>query len=124
VLRDQGQAAALVEAITAYDRELALLTMPGGLIAALAAGAGLRVVREGFADRAYRPDGSLVPRGQPGAVRTDPAEVAAQAVALVTGSPVPAESICVHGDTPGAVELARAVRRGLEHAGLAVAPFA
>jgi 5-oxoprolinase (ATP-hydrolysing) subunit A len=132
--RDPGQAGALVAAITAYDRELPLLTLPGGAAAAAAAAAGLAVVAEAFADRGYRPDGSLVPRGQPGAVRTDPAEVAVRAAAMVTrgivtaedGSDVPvrAESICVHGDTAGAVTLARAVRHGLEQAGVTVAPFA
>ncbi len=107
--------------------------MPGGHAARLAEAAGLRVVSEAFADRGYRPDGSLVPRGQPGAVRSEPAEVAAQAVGIVTrgmvacddGSQVPvvAESICVHGDTAGAVALAAAVRGALEQAGVTLAPF-
>jgi UPF0271 protein len=133
VRRDEVQAAALVQAITAVDRGLPLLTMRGGH-ARLAEAAGVRVVSEAFADRGYRPDGSLVPRGQPGAVRTEPAEVAAQAVGIVTrgmvasedGTDVPvlAESICVHGDTPGAVALAAAVRRALEQAGVTLAPFA
>ncbi len=134
VRRDEAQAAALVRAITAVDRGLPLLAMPGGHAARLAEAAGLRVVSEAFADRGYRPDGSLVPRAQPGAVRSEPAEVAAQAVDIVTrgmvacddGSQVPvvAESICVHGDTAGAVALAAAVRRALEQAGVALAPFA
>ena len=99
-----------------------------------AAAAGLTVVAEAFADRAYRADGTLVPRGQPGAVISDPAQVAARAASLATSRavesadgrevPVPFRSVCVHGDTPGAVQLARAVREALEGAGVLVAPFA
>jgi 5-oxoprolinase (ATP-hydrolysing) subunit A len=100
----------------------------------VAADAGLTVVAEAFADRAYRADGTLVPRGQPGAVITDPARVAARAASMATSHtvesldghevPAPFRSVCVHGDTPGAVTLARAVREALERAGLHVAPFA
>jgi 5-oxoprolinase (ATP-hydrolysing) subunit A len=134
VRRDEVQAAALVRAILAVDRGLPLLTMRDGSAARLAEAAGLRVISEAFADRGYRPDGSLVPRGQPGAVRIEPAEVAARAVDMVTrgmvvsdeGTQVPvlAESICVHGDTAGAVALAAAVRHALEQAGVTLAPFA
>mgnify|MGYP001336790008 CR=1 FL=1 len=133
-LRDPGQAAALAAAITAYDPGLALLTMPGGESSRAAAAAGLTVVAEAFADRAYRADGTLVPRGQPGAVITDPARAAARAASMATrhvvesadGQEVPAafRSVCVHGDTAGAVALARAVREALERAGVPVAPFA
>ena len=133
VRRDEVQAAALVQAITAVNRGLPLLTMRGGHAARLAEAAGVRVISEAFADRGYRPDGSLVPRGQPGAVRTEPAEVAARAVGMVTRGtvvsddgthvPVQAESICVHGDTAGAVALAAAVRHALEQAGVTLAPF-
>lgn len=134
VRRDEAQAAALVQAVTAADRGLPLLAMPGGHAARLAEAAGLRVVSEAFADRGYRPDGSLVPRGQPGAVRTDSTDVAARAVGIATRGtvvsddgnlvPVVAESICVHGDTAGAVALASAIRRALEQAGVTLAPFA
>ncbi|HYK30513.1 MAG TPA: 5-oxoprolinase subunit PxpA [Streptosporangiaceae bacterium] len=134
VRKDTAQATALVEAIRAYDPALPLLTQAPGEAAELAATAGLRVVAEAFADRGYTADGSLVPRGQPGALRTDPAEVAERAVTMVTtgvvtsddGIPVPvqARSLCVHGDTPGAVALATAVRQALERAGIRLAPFA
>jgi UPF0271 protein len=132
--RDPAQAAAVVAAITDYDPGLPLLTLPGSQTARVAAEAGLTVVAEGFADRAYRADGTLVPRGQPGAVISDPARAAARAAAIATGhaiesqdgQQVPADirSLCVHGDTPGAVALARAVRAALEAAGVRVAAFA
>ncbi len=134
VARDPAQATALVEAIGAYDQGLALLVASGGQVARIAAAAGIAVVSEAYADRSYRADGTLVPRGQPDAVRTDPAEVAARAVRMVTAGtvrsadgrdvPVQARSLCVHGDTPGAVALARAVRAGLEESGATLAPFA
>jgi UPF0271 protein len=132
--RDPVQAAAVIGAIRAYDPGLPLLTLPGSASARAAAAAGLTVVAEGFADRGYRDDGTLVPRGQPGAVRTDPAEVAARAVGMViegqvrsvTGAPVAVRprSVCLHSDTAGAVTLARAVRAALEEAGARIAPFA
>ena len=88
---------------------------------------------EAFADRGYRPDGTLVPRGEPGALVTDPDEVAARVVAIATGREISASggsqvvvsaaSVCVHGDTPGALGLARRVRGALEIAGVEVAPF-
>ncbi len=130
---DPEQAAAVAAAIASYDAALPLLTLPGSAAATAAVDAGLEVVAEAFADRAYRDDGTLLPRGQPGAVLTDPGLVAARvaemvqtgAVASVTGNRVPLQprSICVHGDTPGAVALARAVRAAIERAGLTVAAF-
>jgi UPF0271 protein len=110
-----------------------LLFLPrrGGRSAGWLAGAaaGLTVVAEAFADRAYLDDGTLMPRGQPGAVLTDPEQVAGRAVGMATRQvvsaasgqdvPVPARSLCIHGDTAGAVGLARAVR-----AALAAAPDA
>ncbi len=132
--RDPVQAAALVAAIGAYDPRLPLLTLPRGEASRVAADAGLTVVAEAFADRAYRGDGTLVPRGEPGAVISDPARVAARAASMATSHvvesvdgrevPAPFRSVCVHGDTPGAVTLARAVRDALERAGVRVAPFA
>ncbi len=134
VRKDPVQASALIEAIRGYNPALALLTQPGGAVADLGALAGLKVIAEGYADRAYGADGSLVPRGQPDAVRTDPEQVSAQAVRMVTegkvrladgkDASVSIRSLCIHGDTPGAVALARAVRAGLEHAGVQIAPFA
>jgi UPF0271 protein len=94
---------------------------------------GLRFAAEAFADRAYQRDGTLVPRGRPGAVLSDTTEVAARAVELArdrritaadgTVIPLEADTICLHGDTPGAVEHARAVRAALEAAGIAVRPL-
>jgi UPF0271 protein len=132
--RDETQAAAIVAAITAYDRTLPLLTLPGSATAAAAVAAGVPVVAEAFADRGYRDDGSLVPRSEPGAVLTGTAEVAARAAAMVTAGRVTtvsggelaigARSLCLHGDTPGAVGLATAVRTALEQAGVTLAAFA
>ena len=100
----------------------------------LARASGLPTVAEAFADRAYQADGSLVPRGEDGAVLHDPDVVAARAVRMVLEGVVVADdgsqvrvtpdSVCVHGDTPGAVSIATAVRAGLEAAGVQVASFA
>jgi len=131
---DPYQATALVAAIVDYDRTLPVLGQPGSTLAEVARGSSVRVVYEGYADRAYRPDGRLVPRGEPGAVVSDVDAVAARAVRMATAGEVqaadgsvvavPAESLCLHGDTPGAVELVRRVRTALEAAGVPVAPFA
>lgn len=130
---DKAQAAAVVAAVNEYDSRLIVLCPPGSVLAQLAVGAGLRVAAEGFADRGYRPDGSLVPRSAPRALLTDPIEVAAQAVRLATKKSVVAidglvvptvvDSICVHGDTPGSVDLARRVRSALTAAGVTLAPL-
>jgi 5-oxoprolinase (ATP-hydrolysing) subunit A len=132
--RDPGQAAAIAAAVVAYDPTLPLLTLPGSATEAAAAEVELRTVAEAFADRGYADDGSLVPRGQQGAMVTDPGAVAARAVAMVTEGIVETveghrlelapRSVCVHGDTPGAVALAAAVRDALERAGVTLAPFA
>lgn len=118
---DERQAGAIVASIVDYDAGLPVLCLPGSVLARRAADAGVRVVAEGYADRAYRPDGTLVPRSEPGAVLTDPDEAVAQAVRLATTGTV--ESICLHGDTPGAVALARRVREALVSANIPVAPF-
>ena len=133
-ITDPVQAAAIAAAVRAYDGGLPLLTLPGGEAARAAGAVGLAVVAEAFADRAYQSDGTLVPRGQPGAVLTDPGIVAARAVAMatsyvvtsVTGAEIAVRprSVCIHGDTDGAVMLARTVRRALQDAGVRVAPFA
>lgn len=117
IVDHEQQAAAVVEALDRLDRPLPLLGLPGSRSLALAGQAGLPVVREGFADRAYTADGRLVPRSEPGAVLTEPADVAAQAVRLLGG----VGSICVHSDSPGALQLARATRSALERAGATVA---
>jgi UPF0271 protein len=134
ICTDQGQAAAVVSAIVAFDPGLPLLGLPDTVASRLAAAAGLPTVVEAFADRAYTATGGLVPRGTTGAVLDDPQVVAARMLDLVaTGSfeaidgsrvAVAAQSLCVHGDSPGAVEIARAVRARLEAAGVTLAPFA
>ncbi len=126
-------AEAIVAAAAEYDPSLAVLGLPGSELLAAADAAGLEAVPEAFADRAYRPDGGLVPRREEGSVLTDPAEVAARAVRIAGDNEVVAadgsvvavraRSICVHGDTPGAVDLARAVRTALDEAGIGVFRF-
>lgn len=127
-------ALAVVDAVESFDDSLAVLGLPGSALLRHAESRGLRVVSEAFADRAYTAHGTLVPRSEPGAVLHDPAQVAARVVRLATehaveaadGSvvEVDADSVCVHGDTPGAVDMARAVRAALADAGVAVRPFA
>ncbi|HEX4256871.1 MAG TPA: 5-oxoprolinase subunit PxpA [Streptosporangiaceae bacterium] len=133
IARDPVQARAVAAAVAAYDPSLPVLTLPGSVAARVAAEAGLRAAAEAFADRAYTAEGTLVSRREPGAVLSDVAEVTARAVGMATRGQVTAidgqqvavepESICVHGDTPGAVELARSVRHGLEEAGVRLASF-
>jgi 5-oxoprolinase (ATP-hydrolysing) subunit A len=121
-VHDEGQAGAVAAAVAAFDRSLPVLGLPGSALLRLAAGAGLRGVEEGFADRRYRADGTLTPRGEPGALLTVADEVVAQALRLATGTGRVA-SLCLHGDTPGAVALARAVRAALEGEGVELTPF-
>ncbi|MFG1750379.1 LamB/YcsF family protein [Streptosporangium sandarakinum] len=133
ICRDSEQAEAVVAAVADYDPGLPVLTLPGSAVHAVAARAGLATVAEAFADRAYTPAGTLVPRRSPGAVLHDPAAVAARAVRMATAGTVTAadgsevavdaRSICVHGDTPGAMALARAVREALETAGVTLRAF-
>jgi len=128
------QARAVVDAVRSVDPNLPVLGLPGSRLLALAEAAGLRAVTEAFADRGYTPAGTLVPRSQPGALLHDPAQVAARMVRLVTDGKITAidgsdiavraESLCVHGDSPGAVQMAGAVRDALEQAGVTVAAFA
>ncbi len=129
---DVVQSSAVIDAVLAYDAGLPVLCQPGSVLAARAVEAGLTVIGEGFADRGYLPDGRLVPRSRPDAIVHDPDEVVARVVRMAvdgevvavdgTVTPGPVQSVCVHGDTPGAVGLARAVRAGLaEH--LTVQPF-
>jgi UPF0271 protein len=122
VVHDAGQARAVVDAVKAWRAPLPLLGLPGSTVLALAHAAGLATIEEGFADRAYTPAGRLVPRSQPGAVIHDPDEAARRAVELARTGRV--RSLCVHGDTPGAVAMARRVRAALEGAGFAIGAFA
>jgi UPF0271 protein len=113
-IRDRGVADAIARAVVSVDPSLILLGLPGSQLVAAGAAAGLRTAREAFADRAYRPDGTLVPRTEPGAVIHDPDQVLARVVALAQRFDV--DTICVHGDTPGAADLARRIRETLEAA--------
>ena len=113
VVHDPEQATAVL----AGSGELPVLGLPGGLLLALAERSGRPVLHEGFPDRAYLADGGLVPRTEPGAVLTDAAAIAARAVELASQETPALHSLCVHGDTPGAVAHAHAVRRSLEAAG-------
>ncbi|MDR7386306.1 MAG: LamB/YcsF family protein, partial [Armatimonadota bacterium] len=113
--------------------EAILVVLSGSTSERVARGLGVRVAREAFCDRGYRRDGSLVPRDQPGAVLVEPFEVASRAVRIAHGEPietvdggevvVEAETLCIHGDTPGAAELAAAVRAALEEAHVRVRPM-
>lgn len=117
----EDQARAVVAAVAAFGG-LPVLGLAGSPFLDAVSAAGLPAVGEGFADRAYRPDGGLVPRSEAGAVLTDAARVAEQAVRLARSGAV--RSICVHGDSPGAVASATAVRAALAEAGVTVAAFA
>ncbi len=130
----EEQAAAVVAAVADYDRSLPVLGLPGAVWLKLAEEAGLTVVHEAFADRAYSPDGTLVSRREPGSVLHDGREIARRCVAMATGAPIKdvkggelklqPGSICLHGDTPGAVQIAQRVRKALADAGVELTPFA
>ncbi|MEH0553266.1 MULTISPECIES: LamB/YcsF family protein [unclassified Streptomyces] len=134
VVHDEEQAGAVVEGVLLADAALPVLGLPGSRLLELARTAGLPAVPEAFADRAYTERGTLVPRGRAGAVVTDPDAVVARSVSLARAGRVASEagteidvrarSLCLHGDTPGAVDLARRVRRGLEESGVRVEAFA
>ena len=128
--RDAALAGAIARAIRAFDPALVMFVLPGTEMERAGRDAGLRVALEGFADRAYEPDGSLTPRSRPGAVIHDPAAVVQRGIRMVrdrvvltTGGreiPMHIDTICVHGDTAGAAELTRGLREGLEGAGIRV----
>lgn len=119
--KDARLAKVFAEAVKAFDPQLILVGLLGGNQIEAAKGAGLRTAAEAFADRLYANDGSLVPRTQAGAVLHDPKDAAAQAVRLARSGR--AQTICLHGDTPGAAEIAKAVRTALEQAGATIAPL-
>lgn len=133
IVHHEEHARAVVEAVQAVG-DLALLLLPGSRAAECAREAGIAVIGEAFADRAYTPSGTLVPRRESGAVIEDPDVVAERMVRFAESGEIEARdgtllrpdatSICLHGDTPGAVDLARAVRRGLEDAGVDIRSFA
>jgi UPF0271 protein len=130
---DRAVADAIVAAVTALPGHLAILAISGTELEIAARAAGAQVFSEVFADRAYLPNGRLVPRSRPGAVLHDAEAAAARLIGFIEsgrmpvmdGDPVPlaVQSICVHGDSPGAVQMARVVRQRLEAAGVTVAPF-
>jgi UPF0271 protein len=121
VVWDAEQATAVLQAVQEYDERLPVLCLPGSMLLRLAHEMGLRTVEEGFADRAYGADGRLLPRTQPGAVLTDATDVTRQALALAAAGRV--RSLCVHGDTPDAANLARQVRAALFNAGHVLQAF-
>ncbi|MGI4779652.1 MAG: LamB/YcsF family protein [Janthinobacterium lividum] len=133
IAHDERQARDVLTAMREVDPALRLVALAGSPLLRWADGMGVAVVAEAFADRAYTPQGTLVSRREPGAVLHDTHEVAERMLRLATegvvtavdGSPVRlrADSICVHGDSPGAVALARAVRDRLTRAGIAIRPF-
>jgi UPF0271 protein len=121
---------AIADAVRQVDASLIIMALAGSMMANLLQTLGLHVAREAFIDRGYTAAGTLVPRGQPGAVITDPAAAAARAVQLATartvtvaGRPIriEADTLCLHGDTPHAPALGQGVRRALEEAGVSVA---
>ena len=133
IVTNREQAAAVARAVQLVDATLPVLGMAGSAFFDEASRLGLRTVAEAFADRAYRQDGQLVSRREPGAVLHDPAEIAQRVVTMVTSSrvtaidgkqiAVSAESVCVHGDSPGAVQIATAVLDELKAAGTDIRAF-
>lgn len=132
--RDPELARAIAEAVHEVDPSLWLMGLAGSALAEAARAAGLRCVEEAFADRGYAPDGTLLPRDRPGALVKDPAEVAERVSRLAreglirasdgTDLRIAAGTVCVHGDTPGAAAIARAIRERLALDGVAVRSFA
>ncbi|HBR1170143.1 TPA: LamB/YcsF family protein, partial [Klebsiella pneumoniae] len=130
---DRRQGMAVINAIKDYNASLPLVVLAGSPLAQLAREQGLQVVAEAFADRAYHQDGTLVSRREAGAVLHDTQAIASRMVQLVREggvvsvesvfTPISAQSICVHGDSPGAVEMAIKVRAALEQEGIQIAPF-
>jgi len=130
---NDDMALAVAEAVRAFDRDLILVVMPGNALDRAAKALGLRVANEIYADRTYDDDGNLTPRREPGAVIHDADEAQTRALRMLEDGairatsgkriPVRIDSICVHGDNPAAVEMARSLRTGLESAGVRVAPF-
>ena len=133
IVKDRDQARAVAEAVHAVDPALPVLGLSGSVFFDEARRLGLRTVAEAFADRAYRPDGQLVSRREKGAVLHDPNQIAERVATMVASGRVTAadgstidvevESVCVHGDSPGAVEIATAVRKRLLADGVELAAF-
>jgi UPF0271 protein len=118
-------AEAIAQAVQQFDPALILVGLAGSELIAAGEAAGLAIANEGFPDRAYLPDGSLMPRGQQGAVITAPDAVAANALELVQeGIVITMDTLCLHGDNLRAVANAKAVRAALEAAGIAITRLA
>jgi 5-oxoprolinase (ATP-hydrolysing) subunit A len=134
IMHHTAQARAVVDGVKAVGGGLAILGLPGSEVLRLAEASGIRAVTEAFADRAYTPDGTLVSRTRAGAVLHDSGAIARRVLQMATDStvvaidgtviPISAESICVHGDTPGAAAIAVSVRDTLVASGVHIAPFA
>jgi len=130
---DPWLAATVADSVRAVDPALRLVGLSGSWLAAAGRAAKLAIGEEGFADRRYTADGRLAPRGTPDALITDPADAAAQAVSIARALPIEsvdgrgvkvyASTICLHSDTPGAIDNARAVRAALEKAGFTIVPL-
>lgn len=133
IVHHRRQARAVVAAVVAYDSSLPVLGLPGSVFLEEAREAGLDIVAEAFADRAYTAEGTLVPRTEPGAVLHDPTLVAERVRRMVVdgefdavdGSTlkIAAASVCVHGDSPAAVDMAAAIRALLESSDVEITPF-
>lgn len=132
--RERTLADAIARGVRSFDRSLILFGLPGSELLRAGEAAGLQCASEGFADRAYEPDGSLVSRTRPGSVIDDPAEVVRRSLRMVREGRVVArdgteltfrvDTLCTHGDTPGAAALTRLLREGLQREGVVVAPLA
>ncbi|MCZ9308820.1 LamB/YcsF family protein [Corynebacterium uberis] len=134
IVHHEAQAQAVIDGVAAFGRDLPVLLLPGSVAIDAATAKGLPVVREAFADRGYNPDGTLVSRRLPGAVLATTQEVVDRVIQVATTGTVTAtdgtrvdvgaQSVCVHGDSPGAVEMARGIVAALEKEGIAIRAFA
>ncbi|AAL81396.1 LamB/YcsF family protein [Pyrococcus furiosus DSM 3638] len=133
MVKEEDLARAVIEGILDFDKRLIVVTLAGSRVVEIAREMGARVAQEGFADRAYNPDGTLVPRSRPGAVIEDKEEIAERVISMVKDGGIRAingewielevDTICVHGDNPKAVEITAYIRRRLEEEGVKVLPM-
>ncbi len=133
LVKEEELARAVIEGIADFDKRLIFVTLSGSRPTEIAEEMGVKAAHEVFADRAYNPDGTLVPRSKPGAVIEDREEIAERVISMVKDGGVRAingewvelkvDTICVHGDNPKAVEIAAHVRRALEEEGVKVVPM-
>ena len=132
-IKDDDLARAICQAVLEIDPQIILVVLAGTRWVEIAREMGNRVARETFADRAFSPDGTLAPRSQPGAVLHDPDQVVERSLRMIIEGtvtatdgrdiPIEADTICLHGDNPGAVELAAAIRSKFEEEGVEVVPM-